>query len=159
MGETETLEIADRRLRAVASGELSVAEAAGIDPVQLARVLKLALEQLRVGSPDRAVTVLRGLIAFDEENPIFYEYLGIALERVSDLEGAVRAHGHNIERLLARGTEVQRLCEGFALRARVHVLRGDRGAAREDLRVARSHHRGEDADIEALLRSIEAALD
>jgi hypothetical protein len=71
-------------------------------------------------------------------------YLGLALERLLDYDGALTAYTSNIERLNDLPEVERRLCEAYLLRARLQVMRGDRAKARSDLELSKQHHRIED---------------
>ena len=152
------LQAIGEQLAAVASGEISIAEVAGLSADQLARVLQLALSQLQVGYEKKAIGLLRGLVALDPVNPIFQEYLGIALEKVKDLDGALQAHTANVDGLLSMEGVDDRLCEAYALRARVNALRGDQEAALGDLEQAKKYDRGSNAELKVMLRALESAF-
>lgn len=85
---------------AFAQGQVSFAEFLGLDPDALARLLHLALAQLQVGRVRDAVSIIEGLIALDDRNFVFHQYLGLAKERGKDYEGAVRAYDDMLARVL-----------------------------------------------------------
>jgi len=149
---------AGEELAKLARGEISVAEVAGLGAEDLAKILQLALAQLQIGKKDKAIQILRGLVALDDRNPVFHEYLGIALERDSDLEGALAEYTRNVEGLAGIGDR-SRLSEAHLLRSRVQALRGDRAAARQDLEAARRNDPGNDADVRDMIERLASVLD
>lgn len=118
---------------AFVEGRVSFAEFIGLDPEALARLLHLALAQLQVGRTSDAISIIEGLVALDDRNFVFHQYLGLARERNKDFEGAVSAYDDMLARVLGRaGREVEQV-EGFLLRARAHAVLGNLELAAKDL--------------------------
>lgn len=146
-------------LAKVATGECSLAEAAGLDAAALGEALHFALIQMQVGKNDAASRVLRGLVALDAQNPIFHEYLGLALERMNDLEAALAQYSENISALEGLSAPDDRLFEAYLLRARLQARRGAVMDAKKDLERVKAHDRGLDPaltqEMLALGRAVE----
>jgi hypothetical protein len=120
-------------LSEVARGERSLASFAGLGPEELAELLELAIARMKTRMNLDAARVLLALRALDPLNAIFAQYLGLALERAKDVEGALGAYGDQIRLLEARGCDPDALKEGYLLRARVLALAGRRDQAAADL--------------------------
>jgi Flp pilus assembly protein TadD len=123
----------------LAKDELSLGAALGLGPEDQAKILELAIAQMNSGRSDQAARVIRRLIALDPHNPIFHEYLGLALERQKDFAGAVEAYGNNLTELARLKDVEDRLAEGHLLRGQVRALTGDLVGAKTDLSSARLH--------------------
>lgn len=118
---------------AFVAGQVSFAEFLGLDPEALARLLHLAIAQLQVGRVDDAISIVEGLIALDDRNFVFHQYLGLARERARDYEGAVRAYDDMLARVLGREDRRIEQVEGLLLRARAHAVLGRLELAAKDL--------------------------
>lgn len=131
---------------AFVEGRVSFAEFLGLDPEALARLLHLALAQLQVGRAADAISIIEGLIALDDRNYGFHQYLGLAKERAKDYDGAVRAYDDMLARVLGRDDRRVEQAEGFLLRARAHAVLGHLDLAAKDLARAQ----GQSVDDEQL---------
>jgi predicted Zn-dependent protease len=107
---------------AFVEGRVSFAQFLGLDPDALARLLHLAIAQLQVGRFADAISIIEGLIALDDQNYVFHQYLGLARERSKDYEGAVAAYDDMLARVLGREERAVEQVEGFLLRARAHAV-------------------------------------
>lgn len=142
----------------VAKGEMSLASFAGLSAEELAQILEFALRHLEVGRNDEAVRVLEGLVALEPHNPIFHEYLGLALERARDFDRALTEYTVNIQHLSRLPDAGERLLEGYLLRARLRAMRGELGEAKSDLATAKLHDRGGDPLLTQELTRLETAV-
>ncbi|MCK6547066.1 hypothetical protein L6R52_14550 [Myxococcota bacterium] len=154
----ETSSALGETLARVARGEISLATYAGLGPEELAQVMELALRQLEIGKTQEAVRLFEGLVALDATNPVFHEYLGLALERAHELDRALDAYSANLEHLGRLKDVDGRLVEGYLLRARVLALRGALREASADLSRAKSHDRGLDPVLSAEVARLERAV-
>jgi tetratricopeptide (TPR) repeat protein len=153
----ETSSALGETLARVARGEISLATYADLGPDALAQVMELALRQLEIGKTTEAVRLFEGLVALDATNPLFHEYLGLALERARDLDRALEAYSANLEHL-GRLADDGRLVEGYLLRARLRAMRGEVREATADLAHAKSHDRGLDPVLSAEVVRLERAI-
>ncbi len=145
-------------LLAVARGEIPLANVAGLSAKELAHVLSQALAQMQVGRDDKALPILRVLVALDEQNPVFHEYLGLAYERLGKHDEALESYSRNIEALGALTSAEDRLCEGYLLRARLFAQRGELGEAKDDVAAAKRHHSGADREVAQEIAVLEQVL-
>jgi hypothetical protein len=143
----------------LARGELSLAELADLSNEELAEILQFAAAQMKVGKNAEAARVLKALVALEEANPVFHEYLGLALERCDDLDGALSEYDINIDQLNTLGDAGDRLFEAYLLRARLNLKRGDTGRAAADLEQSRSHDAGHDPVLTQELERLAMAMD
>ncbi len=127
------VEAIEPAFEAFAAGRVSFAEFLGVDPDALARLLHLAVAQLQVGRIADAISIIEGLIALDDGNYIFHQYLGLARERGKDYSGAVAAYDQMLARVLGRDDRAVEQVEGFLLRARAHAVLGRVELAAKDL--------------------------
>jgi tetratricopeptide (TPR) repeat protein len=127
------LERALEGLGEVARDERTLASFSGLGAAELAKLLALALARMRAGLNSDAARVLRALRALDPGNAVFAQYLGLALERSKDVDGALAAYRDQIRLLTSRGSDPEALKEGYLLRARLLALSGRREEAKSDL--------------------------
>src|SRR5262245_5151286 len=109
MDQVKLEAIADR-LTHVAQGRAELKDLLALGPKELAAILTLAISKMRIGRNEEAARILRGLVALDDKNPIFHQYLGLSLERAADLKGAIEAYSANIDRLSALDDVAGDLC-------------------------------------------------
>lgn len=143
--------------QAFVEGRVSFAQFIGLDPEALARLLHLAIAQLRVGRISDAVSIIEGLIALDDQNFVFHQYLGLARERAKDYEGAVGAYDDMLARVLGREDLKVEQVEGFLLRARAHAVLGHMDLAAKDL----AHAQGlsvRDEELKGMASELERLL-
>lgn len=158
MGAAPSRDELGEHLVRVAKGERSLAELAGLGAEELAEVLHFAIVHLEVGRNEEAVRVLEGLVALDGANPVFHEYLGLALERSNEKERALAAYTENIRHLSRLQGADERLVEGYLLRARLRAISGELGGARADLAAAKAHDHGADPALTRELTRLEDAM-
>lgn len=157
MADTSVENLTDTLL-AVAKGELPLSMVAGLSAKELAHVLSQALAQMQVGRDDKALPILRVLVALDEKNPIFHEYLGLAYERLGQHDEALESYSRNIEALGSLTAAEDRLCEGYLLRARLNAQRGELAEAKDDVASAKRHHTGADREMAQEIAVLEQVL-
>ncbi|MEQ8276712.1 MAG: BTAD domain-containing putative transcriptional regulator [Deltaproteobacteria bacterium] len=145
-------------LIAVAKGDLPLSMVAGLSAKELAQVLSQALAQMQIGRDDKALPILKVLVALDEKNPIFHEYLGLAYERLGRHDEALEAYSRNIEALGSLTSAEDRLCEGYLLRARLNAQRGELSDAKHDVEAAKRHSKGVDAEMAQEIAVLEQVL-
>lgn len=155
---TDPRELAET-LAAVAKGDVPLSTLAGLSAKDLANILSQAIAQMQVGRDAKALPILKVLIALDEKNPIFHEYLGLAYERLGQHEEAIAAYSKNIETLGALESADDRLCEGHLLRARLFAQSGAMSDALNDVEAAKRHHVGQDPELAAEIKMLEQAIE
>lgn len=141
----------------LAKGEVALGDLAGIDTKDKVKILQYGIAQLQTGRSDDAIRILEGLVALDHRTPLFQEYLGFAYERSGRLDDALRAYDNNIVGLSANGESGERMLEAHMLRARIHLHRGDKTSAVEDITEARRHDSGKDPALTKELALLERA--
>lgn len=132
----DSAEVLSALVVALAKGELSLAELAQLEPEQLARILGLGMAKLQSKRHDEAIQIFKGLVALDSGQPVFLEYLGIALEATKRFDEALEAYSMSIERMDALGSHPL-LVETLLLRSRLQAVCGRNEAALTDLSRAR----------------------
>lgn len=103
-------QILAERLEKVASGQATIAEAAGLTKDQLYEIASKAYQLLGQGKLDEARQIYEGLVAADPYDSVFHCHLGAVLWRSGDMDrafeeydAAVRFNYANIDALAGRG--------------------------------------------------------
>lgn len=157
MDQTKLEAIADRLAR-VAQNQAPLSDLLALGPKELAAILSLAIAKMRIGRNDEAARIMRGLVALDADNPLFHQYLGLSLERASDLDGAIGAYSTQIERLQKRDDVAADLCQAFSLRCRAFAMKGELSSAAADLSAARRFVPGNDVVLRQELEQLERVV-
>jgi tetratricopeptide (TPR) repeat protein len=98
------------RLEKVATGQATIAQAAGITKGQLYKIAEKAYQLFSQGKLDEARQIYEGLVAADPYDSVFHCHLGAVLWRSGDVgrafeeyDAAVRYNFANIDALAGRG--------------------------------------------------------
>lgn len=101
---------AAERLRMVAAGQATIAQAAGITRDQLYRIAGKAYQLFSQGKLEEARQIYEGLVAADPFDSVFHCHLGAALWRLGEMgrafeeyDAAVRYNFANTDALAGRG--------------------------------------------------------
>jgi tetratricopeptide (TPR) repeat protein len=98
------------RLEKVATGQATIAQAAGLTKGQLYKIAEKAYQLFSQGKLDEARQIYEGLVAADPYDSVFHCHLGAVLWRLGDVDrafeeydAAVRYNFANIDALAGRG--------------------------------------------------------
>ncbi|MCC7382292.1 MAG: tetratricopeptide repeat protein [Deltaproteobacteria bacterium] len=145
-------------LAGLMAGEISLAQLVDLDAAQLAKILNVAIAQLKVRRTDDAIEVLEALVALDRRNYVFHLYLGLAHEQAKDFAAARAAYDQMLACTKGRKDLSVQRCEGLILRGRVHALLGDVESASADVAEARRHLPKDDAQLQRMLEDLSRVL-
>lgn len=113
----------------LATGQITLAEYAGIGKEQLYEIAKQAYQLLNSGKLDEAEVIYSGLVAADPYDSVFHCHLGAVHFRKGDMEKAFDEYSASIRLNIAN-------VDALAARGEIFLQRGELKEGIEDLRKA-----------------------
>lgn len=111
------------------TGQITLAEYAGIDKRQLYEIAKQAYQLFNSGKLDEAEVIYSGLVAADPFDSVFHCHLGAVHFRKGDMEKAFEEYSASIRLNIAN-------VDALAARGEIYLQRGELKEGIEDLRKA-----------------------
>lgn len=111
------------------TGQITLAEYAGIDKRQLYEIAKQAYQLFNSGKLDEAEVIYSGLVAADPFDSVFHCHLGAVHFRKGDMDKAFEEYSASIRLNIAN-------VDALAARGEIYLQRGELKEGIEDLRKA-----------------------
>jgi tetratricopeptide (TPR) repeat protein len=141
---------------AIAGGEASIRDLAGVDDATIARIRNLGITAFTCGRHEQAAKIFAGLEALDPRDPKHALFLGHALRALNQPFEAREAWTRFLDRAEAAGVARVEIVRALLARASIELGFGNAAQAASDLKLARERAEG-DGESLALLATAGAA--